>query len=363
MQNDEVSDEIFDRAEPDNTTRPRSRKKHLLISVQAVTFLAGLGLLIFLIYKTGYTTILDSMSRVGWGFLFIVGLNISRHLLRAASLYMAITPEHRTFGYRKVAAARFGGEAVNFFSFVGPFLGDAAKAVLLRKDLALTHGASAVITDNILYYLSVVLMILAGVVTLVLVYGSSGRAMTDVLAVIVIGAVLLLVLPMLAVKYKIKPATKAMNFLLDRRMLPQFIAKGHQSILDVETNVLDFYHKRRRDFFLVFGISVGVHVLSVIEVFLAMRFLGYDAPVSTAFIIESLTKVINAVFGFIPGTMGAYEGGNVLILSASGYTAAAGISLALVRRGAILISTLIGLMVLLSRTAGRKKRLSNEKNN
>jgi hypothetical protein len=235
-------------------------------------------------------------------------------------------------------------------------LGDATKAVLLRRDLSLTHAASAVISDNILYYLSVILMILAGVATLLYVYGSSGQAMNNVLALIVAGAVLLLLLPLLAIKFRIKPLSRFMAWLLVRGKLPQFILSRQQNIADVETNVFEFYHKRRRDFFLVFGISVSVHMLSVTEVFLAMRFLGYDAPVSTAFIIESLTKVINAVFGFIPGVIGAYEGGNVLILNASGYSTAAGIALALVRRGAILVSTFIGFVILLSRAAGRTRK-------
>jgi uncharacterized membrane protein YbhN (UPF0104 family) len=356
MQNEQTSEPVAAAENDQIKTGSKTGKRNLMISVQALAFTAGLALLVFLIYRTGHRSILESMSRVGWGFLVIVGLNISRHLLRSASLYVAIPPEHRTFRYRRVAMARFGGEAVNFFSFAGPFLGDATKAVLLRRDLSLTHAASAVISDNILYYLSVILMILAGVATLLYVYGSSGQAMNNVLALIVAGAVLLLLLPLLAIKFRIKPLSRFMAWMLSQGKLPQFILTRQHHIVNVEENVFEFYHKRRRDFFLVFGISVSVHLLSVTEVFLAMRYLGFDSPVSTAFIIESLTKVINAVFGFIPGVIGAYEGGNVLILNASGYSTAVGMALALVRRGAILISTLIGFGVLLWRAIGRTKR-------
>ncbi len=356
MQNEEAAEAIGIADADEIESSAGNGKRNLMISIQALAFLAGLALLVYLIYRVGYESILDSMSRVGWGFLVIVALNISRHLLRAASLYTAIPPEHRTFGYLKVAAARFGGEGVNFFSFAGPFLGDATKAVLLRRDLSLTHAASAVISDNILYYLSVILMILAGVVTLLYVYGSSGQAMNNVLALIVAGAIMLLLLPVMAIKLRIKPLSQFMGWLLSRGKLPQFISDRHHHIVNVETNVFEFYHKRPGDFFLVFGISVAVHFLSVTEVYLAMQYLGYSSPVSTAFIIESLTKVINAVFGFIPGVIGAYEGGNVLILTASGFSTAAGIALALVRRGAILVSTLIGFAILLWRAAGRTKK-------
>ena len=355
MQNEEAV-EVIGTADADEIEPSTGKgKRGLMISIQAIAFAAGLALLVYLIYRVGYESILNSMAKVGWGFLLIVALNLSRHLLRAFSLYMAIPPEHR-FGYLKVAAARFGGEGVNFFSFAGPFLGDATKAVLLKRDISLTHAASAVISDNILYYLSVILMIIAGVVTLLYVYGSSGQAMNNVLAVIVTGAILLLLLPLMAIKFRIKPLSQFMGWLLTRGKLPGFIASRHHHIVDVETNVFEFFHKRPVDFFLVFGIGLGVHALSVTEVYLAMQYLGYDSPVSTAFIIESLTKVINAVFGFIPGVIGAYEGGNALILASSGFTTAAGIALALVRRGAILVATLIGLVILLWRTARRTRK-------
>src|SRR5687767_11289563 len=96
------------------TERP-SRKKTIMFGVQGLAFLLGVGLLIFVFYKIGAERVLESVSRVGWGFLLIIALNISRHFLRAASMYLAVPPEHRNFKYRGAVAARFGGEAVTIF--------------------------------------------------------------------------------------------------------------------------------------------------------------------------------------------------------------------------------------------------------
>lgn len=323
------------------------------IWVHAVAFLLGLGLLIAVVYLIGYKTLLASVAHVGWGFLIIVGLNLIRHFARAASMYLAVEPEHRTFKYRSAVAARFGGEAVNFFTFTGPFLGDATKAVLLKKNLPLTYGASAVIIDNILYYVTVILVVLTGVAILLFEFGSSGSTMSNVLLIIVIASVLMFTAFSLAILYRVTPITHSIDFLARRNIAPKFLIKKRQNILDVENNVFQFYHNRRTDFFTVFSISLCVHVVSVAEVFFALKFLGNDALVSTAFIIESLTKVINAVFGFIPGTIGVYEGGNGIILQTLGYTASVGVALALVRRGAILFSTVIGLVILTWRGAQR----------
>lgn len=329
----------------------KGRGKKLIISIQVLAFLFGLTLLSVVIYRIGFSTIIETVRPVGFGFLVIVALNQSRHLLRALTMYLAVAPEHRNFKYRSAVAARLGGDAVNLFSFAGPFLGDATKAVLLKKNVSLVHGASAVIIDNILYYVTVILVVLGGVVTLLVTRGNSDAGLNRVLLAIAIVAVLLFIGLAFAILSRIKPLTHVIEFFDRRSLAPEFILRKRDSIADVETNVFHFYHDRPADFLKVFSISLGVHVISVTEVYTALTFLGQQAYVADAFIIESLTKVINASFSFIPGVIGVYEGGNELILSKLGYATAVGVSLALVRRGAILISTSIGLGIILWRTA------------
>lgn len=344
------------------TERSDKKNKTLWISLHAVFFLVGLAALIVLVvvYRD---TISGSLVKVGSGFFVIVGLNWTRHLLRAGSMYRAIDPEHRTFKYRWAVAARFGGEAVTFFSFTGPFLGDATKTMLMKKDLPLTHGASAVIIDNILYYTSVIIIVLTGIVLLLINYGSSGSTMTNILMVIVIAMLLAFTGLSLAILYKVTPLTHAIDFLEKRNIAPKFLIRKRQDILNVENNVFQFYHRRPVDFFTVFAMSLTVHSISITEVFFAMRFLGYEATFAQAFIIEALTKVVNLSFGFVPGNMGVYEGGNGLILKTLGYgSTGVGIALALVRRGASLCSTAIGLCILIWRGAvGGARRMAKNR--
>lgn len=345
----------------DNEATKRPSSKGVWLWVHAITFFVGLSLLAWLIYHY-WEQVRQSVLNVGWGFLIVLGLNITRHFLRALSMYRAVDPDHRTFKYRSALAARFGGEAVNFFTFTGPFLGDATKAILLKKNVSITQSASAVIIDNVLYYITVILVVLGGIAVLIAQYGSSGSTMTRVLLGIVIVAIAMLAGLVLAMMYRFKPLTHLIKRLEKRGIAPNFLLKRKGSFESVESNVFHFYHDRKADFFSVFGISMLTHAVSVSEVYLVLKLLGKEPFVSTAFIIESLTKVINAVFGFIPGTIGAYEGGNGIILRTLGYTTAVGIALALVRRGAILFSTFIGCIILLWRTAeGGAKRLKQNR--
>ena len=339
---------------------PRKPASTVWLASHAAFFLIGLALLIWLVYAY-WAQVEQSIVNAGWGILLVVALNILRHFGRAFSMYLAVSPEHRNFKYRSALLARFGGEAVNFFTFTGPFLGDATKAVLLRRNTPITQSASAVILDNILYYISVVMMVLAGVAVLVAKFGSSGSAMNEVLLAIVIVFFLLFVFFVAAVLRKPEPFSHVLRFLERRAWAPHFVLKHADGIRDVEKNVFQFYHDRRRDFFLIFFTSVAVHVVSIIEVYFVLGFLGEQRDLSNAFIIESLTKVINAVFGFIPGTIGVYEGGNGLIFKTLHLGTAQGVALALIRRAGILVATALGVIVLLYRTAeGTSKRLRKQ---
>ncbi len=337
----------------ENKRKTRSKKTTLLIWVHGTTFVLGCALLVLVVYWLGYRAIVESLSRVGWGFLPIIALNVTRHFLRASSLYLAVPADHRTFKYRNAVAARFGGEAVSFLTFTGPFLGDATKALLLKKDVPLTQGASAVLIDNALYYVSVVLMILAGVGGYAYYFESGGNGIRGIMWAIVTVSVVFIAALILAIRFRVTPLSRIIAKLAKLGLAPKFLLKIQAGVREVETNVFQFYYNRRADFFALFGISLLVHVVSVCEVYVALRLLGFDAFWSTAFIIESLTKVINVIFSFVPGTIGVYEGGNSVILVSLGYTAVVGVALALARRVAIIFSLFVGLVILLWRTVER----------
>ncbi|HEV7698715.1 MAG TPA: flippase-like domain-containing protein [Pyrinomonadaceae bacterium] len=341
--------------------KPKRRVSAGWLWVHGLLFVIGFGLLIWLVYSY-WGQVRESVLNVGWGFAVVVTLNLIRHFGRALSMYRAVAPEHRNFKYRSAVLARFGGEAVNFFTFTGPFLGDATKAMLLRRNTPITQSASAVIIDNILYYITVILVVIAGVGLLIMNYGSSSPTMSRILLAIVVVALILISGLFVAMMKRSEPFSHIIGFLDRRGWAPGFITRKWDGIRDVEKNVFQFYHDRKSDFFLVFAISLTVHMVSVAEVYCVLIFLGEHASVSNAFIIESLTKVINAVFSFIPGTIGVYEGGNGLILRTLKYGTGVGVALALVRRAAILFSTAIGCIVLIWRTAeGGAKRLKKDR--
>jgi hypothetical protein len=184
--------------------RARSKVGNTILWAQVIGFLLGLGLLFFVIYKIGFHTLVETISRIGWGFLLVVGLNGARHLLRSLCIYLAIPPQHRSFKFRYAVAARLGGEAVSVVTFTGPFLGEATKAALLKRNIPLSHGGAAIVVDNILYYISVIIMILTGVGVMSYAYSTSKSVKYILIIIAAVGILSFIGMALLA-RFRVKP--------------------------------------------------------------------------------------------------------------------------------------------------------------
>ena len=333
--------------EPETTT---STSRRSFLWLQTLAFILGLGLLIYVINRVGVQPLFDALLRIGFGFFVILGLSGLRHFLRTISMRAAVPPEHRRITFRQAFAARLGGEAISFLTFTGPLLGEATKVALLRKRVPLTYGVPALVVDNLLYNLSVVFFVLSGAVVMLLRYPLPPSVYLVLLIIAAVAASGILV-AVIAAKRRVMMLTWVIDRLGELRLSPKVILKRRHHIYHLELKVYDFYKHHPGAFFLMIACNLAAHASSVIEVFLALKLLGFQPQWAQAYIIESLTKVINFAFAFVPGTIGVYEGGTEVILQKGlGFTPAAGLALALVRKAAIVCWTSIGLLVLTSRT-------------
>jgi putative ABC transport system permease protein len=334
---------LTDKSEAPSVTRP-SRAKRSVAWLQTVAFLLGALLLFYLVRKVGVEQIFSALSRVGFGFFIVVAANGTRHVLRTIAMRLAVSPEHRRFSFMQAFAARLGGESMSFLTFAGPLLGEATKVALLRKRVPLVHGVPALVVDNLLYNLSVVLVIFGGAVLMLFAYPVPTVA-REVLIVIAAISFLGLVAAAMATRKRVTLLTNIIDRLGRRGFRPRFLRTRRHHIYRVELTVYGFYKRRSAAFFSMIGLDLAAHVTSVLEVYITLTMLGAVPHVGAAYIIESLTKVINFAFGFVPGTIGVYETGNGIILRTLGYTTAIGVALAIVRKAAIIFWTVIGLLV------------------
>ncbi len=339
-------EELVDEGEPASPNNSRRS----FIWLQAIAFLLGLGLLVYVINLVGLQPIFDALLRIGFfGFLILLAISGSRHVFRTIAMSAAVPREHRRFNFFQAFAARLGGEAISFLTFTGPLLGEATKVALLRKRVPLTYGVPALVVDNLLYNLSVVFFILSGACVMLFTYSLPPLVYYSLIAIAVIAA-LGIAAAALAAKRRIMLVTWVLDQMARLRLSPRVILKRRQHIYHIESKVYDFYKHHPGVFFGMIACDLLAHTLSVIEVYVTLRMLGYTPHVAQAYIIESLTKVINFVFAFVPGTIGVYEGGTEIVLQTLGFAAATGVTLALVRKAGTVFWTGIGLLILTWRT-------------
>ncbi|HSS19209.1 MAG TPA: lysylphosphatidylglycerol synthase domain-containing protein [Pyrinomonadaceae bacterium] len=341
--------ELDELVDVDETPGPNNARRSFFW-LQTIAFLLGLGLLVFIINRVGVQPIFDALVRIGFfGFLVVVGISGTRHVLRTIAMSAAVPREHRRFSILQAFAARIGGEAISFLTFTGPLLGEATKVALLRKRVPLTYGVPALVVDNLLYNLSVVFFILSGACVMLFTYSLPPVVYYSLVAIALVAALGILAAA-LAAKRRIMLLTSVADQMARLRLSPKVILKRRQHIYHIETKVYDFYKHHPGVFFGMIGCNLLAHVSSVLEVYVTLRMLGYQPNIAQAYIIESLTKVINFLFAFVPGTIGVYEGGTEVVLQTLGFAAATGVTLALVRKAGTVFWTSIGLFILTWRT-------------
>src|SRR2546423_12399489 len=149
---------------------PKAARRRLIAWAQGIAFILAVLLFWYVVRRVGVQPIFTALSRVGFGFFIIAGLNGLRHVLRTISMSISVPPEHRRFTFMQAFAARLGGESMSFLPFAGPLLGEPMKIALLRRRVPSAHGAPALVVDYLLCNLSVVLMIFGGAMLMLTTY-------------------------------------------------------------------------------------------------------------------------------------------------------------------------------------------------
>jgi hypothetical protein len=129
--------------------------------------------------------------------------------------------------------------------------------------------------------------------------------------------------------------------------LPKYIDKIRPRARSLEDRVYGFYASSQRSFLSIFLLDMCFHVAGVVEVFITLAFISPVAPTLTqAFILESVNRIINVTFKFIPLRAGVDEGGTGQVSKVLGFARDIGVTLAIVRKGRDIFWSAIGLLLI-----------------
>jgi len=314
--------------------------------------LLGLLLFAYFVRRAGVGEIVGGIQRLGAGFLLILAVSSVRYIVRALAWTLCIEPPHQ-LRFRDAFAARLMGDALgNIIPFVSAAVSEPSKAVFVKDRVPLIVGFSGLAIENIFYSLSVALFIFMGTATLLLRF-SLPRPLRYVSIAALVVTLLIIPLVYLVVRYQTKFLSGIVGYLGDRGVMQKFMSKLKPRARSLEERVYGFYANTQRSFLSIFALEMCFHLAGILEVFITLSFISPLAPTFTqAFILESVNRIINVTFKFIPLRAGVDEGGTGQVSKVLGFARGIGVTLAIVRKGRDIFWSAIGVLLIWSRGHG-----------
>ena len=334
-----------------NDSGPSSGKKNRrrFAPLGIVFGLLGLLLFSYFVRKAGVGEIIDGIRRLGLAFLLILAISSIRHIVRSVAWTKCVErPFHLRF--RDALAARLMGDALgNIIPLASVAVSEPSKAVFVKDRLPILVGLSALAVENIFYSLSVCLFIFAGTATLLLSF-----PLPKPLRYACIGALVTLVvivpLGYLVLRRQARFVSGTVRLLGRRGIARSAMEKMKPRAEMLEDRIYGFYNRSQRSLIPILGLEVLFHLTGIAEIYATLTYISPVAPsIRQAFILESVNRIINVAFKFVPLRAGVDEGGTGQVSKVLGFAKATGVTLAIVRKSRDIFWSTIGVVLLLKK--------------
>jgi phosphatidylglycerophosphate synthase len=307
------------------------RKLTSNFSFRIFAVLLGIGLMTYLVVRTGPQMIWSEVRTVGWGMALIIVLGGVAHLLKTWAWRLTFRSDIGGLSWPRSFGMRLISEAIGQVGIAGKIFGEGMRVSMLGSAASNASGISAAALDSGLYIFSSAIVTVLGIACVLLLAPVSHK--WRAYAFVFSGGLLVsLALFALAIGKRWQVLTKITRAIGRVSPFQKWVSRKQSVVEATEENLFSFHREAPRAFWGSFGLNFACHALAVGEVYLVLRFMGFKVALLGALMLEGLTKLINSVGALNPGNVGTYEGGNVLITKLLGITSSSGLTLALCRR-------------------------------
>lgn len=327
-------------------TTNQSATRRAFTPVGIISTIAGLALFAYFVNRAGVSNILVGIQRLQAGFLLVIAISAARQAARSIAWTLCVEPPYR-LRFLDAFRARVMGDAIgNIVPFVSFMVSEPAKPVLIRDRVPLMAGFSAIAIENIFYSLSVAIFILSGMLALLLNFHlPKGFRIASIVIVALIVSIIALVC--LLTRKQLRFISAGASFLRRRGLHEKWVEKGRT----LEDRIYGFYQRNKSLFLPILLLEACFHLTGVLEIYVVLLFISPGQPPTffTAFILESVNRVISVGFKFIPLRLGIDEAGTGKISKVLQFAEATGVTLAIIRKARDVFWAATGLLLLLQR--------------
>jgi hypothetical protein len=335
------------------TNQSRNRK---LARFGFLFALLGLLLFAYFVRKAGVFQIISGINRLGVGFLLVLGISAIRQVVRSLAWTRCFEAPY-SLRFRDAFSARVMGDALgNIIPLASVAVSEPSKAAFVTNRVPLLASLSALALENIFYSLSVAIFIFSGTVALLLAFPLKPALRYASFGTLVV-TILIVPLGYLVIRRQWKFLSGSMSILHRRGLGRTWMEKSIPRARTLEDRIYGFYERNTNRLLLILLLEMCFHFAGVLEIYTTLWFISdVLAPtLLTAFILESVNRVINIVFKFIPFRLGVDEAGTGMLAKALGFTQAIGAALAIVRKARDIFWTAIGVALMVRRGLSLKK--------
>lgn len=311
--------------------------------ISLVTTAIGLVLLVVLVRRVGAGAVLAGIRQVGWGFLAILVISGARILVRAAAWRLCLDEDDmHAVTLPRAFAAGLCAEAIGSLTPLGLLASEPAKAAWVRDVVPFGRAMSAVAVENVLYSISVAIVIASGTVALLLSFNlPQGVRAAGELSLLFVA----LAFAVLVAAFWLTARRRAVLSSLVERVTAGRLAAG---VRRFESRAQEAVHLSRGRLAPIAGLEALFHVGGVAEAYMTIWLLTGHAPtILAAFVLETANRIVNVVFRFVPLRVGVDEAGSALMTSVLGLGTAAGVTLAVVRKARVLCWSSAGIVLMI----------------
>ena len=316
--------------------------------LRLVLLLIGLLSLGFLVWHIGPARILQASAGLGPVALGVILLpSLLMYVIETYGWRLTLGQQATRVSFRRLFAIRSAGEVVNLTTPVAYVGGEPLKAYLLKSQgVPLVEGLASVVLAKTIMTIAQVLFILLGIGLAVWILGGSVDA-GDLALAAFIG---LCLLAFGTAAFLIVQSRGLFMGLLQVlrlcRLRVTYMEKREQKLRELDQTILEFYTQKQGAFLWTTIVFFAGWLAEALEVYAMLYYLGGPVDFLTAVSIGGISVFIKGGTFFIPGSVGAQDGGNLVLLLAFGYTDVTGITFALLRRIRELVWIGIGLACL-----------------
>ena len=341
----------------DATTQPASTTRRF---TPAGIIFAALGLLLFsyYIWRADPRAIWQNMLDLGAGFLLVLLVSSVRPVVRAFAWTRCFEAPQR-LRLRDALRAYLAGDALGNVMPLGMMVSEPTKAALVRDRVPLSAAIAAIAVENLFYSLSVALFIAAGMLTMLLSLPGMPAKMRYVCIGALVGVGVFILSGYFIIRFEWRFVSRLLEFLYARRIFSSWLETRRVRIAAVEDRIYGFYARNRARFLPILALEACFHLAGVMENYVTLYFISPVRPtLLAAFALESVNRVINVVFKFVPLRVGVDEAGTGWFTKALQLGTTSGVSLAIVRKARVVVWTAIGIVLLVRRGLSPRAAIS-----